>query len=336
LVLVGLATVAGCGASAANPPAAPAGASASANPIVLTKDFGLWTMDETGANLKKLIEPIEKNLIRYPAWSPDGKSLVYSLFSPTGPRGLPEADLYQANADGGGRRLRVKHDLPGSVIQEADWSPDGKWLYFTYAGPLDKDNPLQGYRIEVQRVPLAGGPTETVVKDGSSPSLSTNGGRLAYVAPSPKTQEIVLFVSGAAGTNPKQLTKEGDFLLVYAPKVNPAGTQVVFAAAGAPRDQPPPPRATPSSRNPILDLLGVGIAEADGAPMDFWTIGVDGSGLKRLTNISEDSPYPAWSADGQRIAFFGIGGVYMMNADGSDLKKISDQVSHGEMDWYSR
>src|SRR5262249_46608793 len=190
---------AACGTSAAKAPVAVGGASASANPIVFTKDFGLWTMDASGGSLKKLVDPIEKNLIRYPAWSPDGKSLVYSVFSPTGPRGLPEADLYLANADGNSRRMSVKHDLPGSVVQEAAWSPDGRWLYFTYAGPLDKDNPFQGYRIEIQRIPMAGGPTETIVKDGSSPSLSTNGGRLAFVAPSPKTQEIVLFVSGADG-----------------------------------------------------------------------------------------------------------------------------------------
>ena len=52
-------------------------------------------------------------------------------------------------------------------------------------------------------------------------------------------------------------------------------------------------------------------------------------------NKAEDSPYPAWSADGKRIAFLGIAGMYVMNADGSDLKKVSEQVGHGEISWYA-
>jgi Tol biopolymer transport system component len=95
---------------------------------------------------------------------------------------------------------------------------------------------------------------------------------------------------------------------------------------------------TPQSRhfNPLEGLLGVQTAEAHGAPWELWSIGLDGTGLRRLTVLYEDLPYPAWSADSKSVLFLGIGGVYRMNADGTNLKRLTDGFSHGELDWYSR
>jgi Tol biopolymer transport system component len=53
---------------------------------------------------------------------------------------------------------------------------------------------------------------------------------------------------------------------------------------------------------------------------DIWVVNPDGSGLQNLT---KDLPTarnirPAWSPDGQKIAFVSQGDIYVMNADGSD------------------
>lgn len=327
--------LAGCGPNTTPTSITTAAGAVAPGGFVITKDFGLAALDNSGGHLRTLVPMIDKSLMRHPAWSPDGRLLAYAVMTPTGPQGLPEADLYVANADGSGGKLLVKHDQPGASLIEPAWSPDGKTLYFSYIGPTNKDKPLDGFRFEIQRVALTGGTAETVVREGSSASLSRDGKWLSYVAPSQKTQEYVLFVSTPDGSNPRQLTKEGDFILVFAPKLNSAGTQVVFAAAGSPPNMPPSTRPTPASRSPLERLLGTGVAEADGAPMEIWKVNVDGTGLTRLTNLFEDSPYPAWSADGGRIAFFGIGGIYVMDADGANLKKLTNQVSHGEMDWRS-
>ena len=76
-------------------------------------------------------------------------------------------------------------------------------------------------------------------------------------------------------------------------------------------------------------------------PMDdIWVIGVDGSGLRQLTNFGENaSIWPAYSPDGRQIAFVSNRDtgdaleLYVMAADGSDVERLTfDAVDNG----YSR
>ena len=65
------------------------------------------------------------------------------------------------------------------------------------------------------------------------------------------------------------------------------------------------------------------VSSRDGNP-EIYTINTDGTDLTRLTNDPAVDEEPAWSPDGQRIAFVssrsGINNeLYVMNADGSDV-----------------
>jgi len=46
----------------------------------------------------------------------------------------------------------------------------------------------------------------------------------------------------------------------------------------------------------------------------------NGDGVKRLTR---NGSYPSWSPDGRRIAFVRDGGIYAMNADGSEARQVA-------------
>jgi TolB protein len=71
---------------------------------------------------------------------------------------------------------------------------------------------------------------------------------------------------------------------------------------------------------------------------EIFTLGIDGSDLRRITDNNFWDLYPAWSPDGSRVAFLSQRdsslGIYVMNADGGDVRPLYDSSSHeADIDW---
>jgi Tol biopolymer transport system component len=77
-------------------------------------------------------------------------------------------------------------------------------------------------------------------------------------------------------------------------------------------------------------------SERTAGHVDIYTVRVDGTGERRLTNSDSGvSPYnglPTWSPDGTRIAFTSgrdqNRGIYLMNADGSNQVRLNSSSSY--------
>ena len=41
----------------------------------------------------------------------------------------------------------------------------------------------------------------------------------------------------------------------------------------------------------------------------------------------------AFAPDGKQIAVMGLGGIYLMDADGTRLRRIDETGDHGGLDW---
>lgn len=71
---------------------------------------------------------------------------------------------------------------------------------------------------------------------------------------------------------------------------------------------------------------------------EIAVVGVDGTNFERLTNNSLWDIYPAWSPDYSQIAFLSWRetdlDIYVMNADGSDPRRLYDSGGHdADIDW---
>ena len=149
----------------------------------------IWLCDSEGNNLIQLTE-LHGSLAGSPRWSPDGKFVAFDS------RHEGQSHIYVVSADGGAVR-RLTEQPPIQVVPK--WSRDGRWIYFfsnsdqqiwkapagggqaehvllnKATGPQESPDGKYLYfrrqqeRIGIFRVPLAGGPEETVIEMKESP-----------------------------------------------------------------------------------------------------------------------------------------------------------------------
>jgi Tol biopolymer transport system component len=126
---------------------------------------------------------------------------------------------------------------------------------------------------------------------------------------------------------------------IASPRFSPDGQRVLFVSPGGPPTDEQGYPITQGQQSPlerVLALFEPPAAEAHGAKADLWVVNVDGTGLRRLTTLHEDSPMGIFSPDGQRIVILAAGGIYTLNADGSGVRKLAPSGDHGGLDWGQR
>ncbi len=91
---------------------------------------------------------------------------------------------------------------------------------------------------------------------------------------------------------------------------------------------PVPATSNTASRPPLDGQIAFTASDVAGNYDVIYVINADGSGLRRLTDESSRNSVPAWSPDGQQIAFAsdrdGNFEVYVMNADGSNQTRLTN------------
>lgn len=227
----------------------------------------------------------------------------------------------------GARKQAVLRPGEGSgVYTEPDWSPSGTELAVTYT----LGNRYSGYTSDIYLCNPNGGQLRRLIDapgDRYSPAWSPDGSEIAYVE-SPGD----IYIAGADGSHARKLTEGFD------PAWSPDGDKIVFAR-GAPGgdaslyeieiDGSKPVALTGgpvSDRAPDWSPDGRRIVFQRGtAFVSVYSIGSDGSGLRRLTKGSR--PFdtgPSWSPNGTRIVFAHGGDLWTMRPDGSGRRDLTN------------
>jgi Tol biopolymer transport system component len=256
-----------------------------------------------------------------PAWSPDGSRLAFYSERDG------NAEIYVMDADGGRvQRLTTAASDEGYPA----WSPDGRTITFD----SDRDGNFEIYAMSadganVRR--LTNHPSRDV-----SATWAPDGSAIAFM--SDRDGAFDVYLMNPDGSNTRRATTTGS---AWFPVWSPDSRQLAFHVGRdvhtMPLDAGQPRSLTRDPDNGMYPSWS-----PDGARLAFmsWRTGrtelyvmsADGSDQKKLVTMERgDAIDPRWSPDGSRIAFVhmpdGMNGeeraIYVVNADGSGLKKIS-------------
>jgi Tol biopolymer transport system component len=203
-----------------------------------------------------------------PAFSPDGRRMVYGEAAGDWDAGFHDASLVVADVDGNARvGATTSFDLEGVKLPPCGiWSPDGRWIAFgasTGPGPADPRFVDQVWIVdtetdEIQRITDLSVTDLDWAPDGSELAIASDG---------------ILLYSVASG----ELRALGDL---------PGVSRVAWS---------------PDGRGIAYERLQAGSTEV----MDLWFVEVAGRQISMLAEgfVALHGVGPVWSPDGMQIAF---------------------------------
>ncbi len=311
-------------------------------PLVFARQGQIWRSDGTGAAPIQLTNFDSNSIPSQPSISPDGTRIAFvALIQPpiTATLPLPTSKLFLIDMQGSG--LREIWAPKEGILWLPTWAPDQQALYLLANGTVvasaggDSTSRLQIVRVDLQQ-----GERRVILSSALDPTISRDGSQMAYLKFDEDGVTMHVEIADLDGQNPKRIISGKQFLGFYAPRFTPDGKQIIVAAIeGPPTDEHGYPLAD-TGRPALVDvgqwMLGLfapSVAEAHGAPWDLWIVNTDGSGLRRLTKLNEDLPMAAISPDGSTVAVMAYNGIYLMNIDGSHLRRIDAHGDHGGLDW---
>jgi Tol biopolymer transport system component len=306
----------------------------------------IFAMEPDGSDLVKLVQNRPQG--EYPAASPNGRRVTFSVRITTNPS--PQYELWIMNANGShiGRLLDLTSDVPCASA----WSPNGRRVAFYRDDGLWVANVNRTHVRRLTRADFSGaapswskrgavaydrqgsiwvfgtknGKTKRL-RTGSQPSWKPNGRKLVFATAPPNGTNSDLYVMRANGSHRHRLTKtrranevqpawaRGGIRIAYAQKkglfvmkANGKGRHLVVRKGRQPSWAKGRRRLMYTRRTPRWNGI-------------VLRTKLNGKSTKTLLRPRVDAS-PSWSPDGTQLAFTRDGVVNLVSADGGSPLSI--------------
>jgi TolB protein len=267
--------------------------------------------------------------------------------------------LYVSNASGSWQIYRIRPDGTGAEqltnlaptsfdLWAPNYSADRKKIAFCY-GVLDSsgNGPLDVYVMDAD-----GSNVTQITHDGVSciPRWSPDGSHLVF-AHIADTGVGVIYVMRSDGSHRRELTSkywdsfggrytpDGKHIVFYSENGGYVAAVWIMNADGSHQRRLTAPALEAFPWDVSSDGRRIALFSHVNTPYpdSLYTVGVDGSGLHRLTNVKNvHDLYPTFSPDGSHIAFASDRestdsslDLFVMRADGTHVHRIADGLTVG-------
>jgi Tol biopolymer transport system component len=233
----------------------------------------IYTVRPNGRGLHRLTVPPTRQQLggdSGPVWSRNGRRIVFERNLTYW--GRDRYRLAAVPAAGGLARQLTK----GPYDAMPTLSPNGARIAFVR---------LTGSTLSLYTVDRRGRHAAPLLADGLdiSPAWSPDGRTIAFsrlASPSLPIEEAALYLADSNGSNVRALGR----LRGVSPAWSPDGRRIAFVSFADHNGPSCPADSCPPSA-------------------EIYVVGIDGTGLTRLTTSAADDEHPTWSPDGSRIAF---------------------------------
>jgi len=293
----------------------------------------LQALELLTGNLTVLYSAIQDGWIYYASASPDGKEMVMSYSPPLQSDPHIVQALYVMPLD---------HSQPPQLLlmpptredeyTQAEWSPDGKYIYYThvnYLSPSDPDRRYPLYKIFRMEYPVSKGTQpELLAEEAYWPRLSSDGLHLVYVSLDPISGKQYLKIADPDGRNAQNVVLSGPYIPhdKTSPFFSPNGKSIIFSGNVAGESYKP---------NWFGKMMGIQSANAEGQPSDWFSVPVDGGEIIQLTHLQSPYLYASLSPHKQHIVSYGGDEIFIMKPDGSELTILISGLHsfYGTVSW---
>jgi len=284
----------------------------------------IQTLDLQTGEIKTIFSVAGSAWIYYVTVSPDAQQVIMS-YAPTSDS---STGLYILPLDENATpNLLLAAPTTHDRYTQVEWSSDGEFIYFVHYNFQDQPAGQIYPSYEIFRMFYPNGQPVKILEHAVWLRSSADSSRIVYVSFDPVSGFNQLFVANADGSNPQVVVLDGPLAseILDAPIFSPDGQAILFSAASP---------AQARQLNWLERLMGVQIASAHNVPSDWWSVPIAGGVPTRLTYLQTIKLFAGIAPDQKHIASLNADGIFVMDADGSNLTQLlNDPKVSSTLNW---